>query len=56
MGQNTSNIERLLEMLDNPASYSEQEIRDIINADDQTREAYRLMTLARDASTSFALS
>lgn len=50
MGQNTSNIERLLEMLDNPASYSEQEIRDIINADDQTREAYRLMTLARDAS------
>jgi len=50
MDQNNSNIKRLLEMLDNPASYSEQEIHDIINADDDTREAYRLMSLAADAS------
>lgn len=50
MEQNKSNIERLLEMMDNPAAYSEQEILDIINADDPTREAYRLMTLAKDAS------
>lgn len=41
------NIIRLLEMLDNPDAYSEQEIRDIINKDDETREAYRLIVAAR---------
>lgn len=41
------NITRLLEMLDNPEAYSEQEIRDIINSDDETREAYRLMVTVR---------
>ena len=37
------NIIRLLEMLESPEAYSEQEIRDIINKDEETREAYRLM-------------
>ncbi len=41
------NITRLLEMLENPEAYSEQEINDIINSDDETREAYRLMAAAR---------
>lgn len=50
MEQNKSNIERLLEMLDNPEAYTEQEIMDIVNADEQTREAYRLMTIAKRAS------
>ena len=50
MEQNKSNIERLLEMLDNPEAYTEQEILDIVNADEQTREAYRLMTIAKRAS------
>ena len=40
-------ITRLLEMLDNPEAYSEQEIRDIILCDDETREAYRLMVEAK---------
>ena len=34
-------------MLDNPEAYSEQEIRDIILCDDETREAYRLMVAAK---------
>ncbi len=41
------NIIKLLEMLDHPEAYSEQEIRDIINSDDETREAYRLMVMAK---------
>lgn len=41
------NITRLLEMLDNTQAYSEQEIRDIINSDEETREAYRLMVAAK---------
>lgn len=41
------NIIRLLEMLENPEAYSEHEIRDIINSDDETREAYRLMVAAK---------
>lgn len=49
MEQNDKNMVRLLEMLDNPGAYSEQEMRDIINADDRTREAYRLMVLSRSA-------
>ena len=41
------NISRLLEMLDNPEAYSDQEIRDIINSDDETRRAYQLMVAAK---------
>lgn len=41
------NIIRLLEMLENPEAYSEQEIHDIINHDEDTRQAYRLMVAAK---------
>ena len=40
----------LLEMLDNPEAYSEQEIADIINHDEDTRELYRLMEKAKRSS------
>ncbi|MCR5131567.1 MAG: DUF4974 domain-containing protein [Prevotella sp.] len=43
------NIIRLLEMLDHPEQYSEQEIRDIIDSDGETREAYRLMVMAKQS-------
>ncbi len=43
------NIIKLLEMLDHPEEYSEQEIRDIINSDDETREAYRLMVMTKQS-------
>ena len=32
------NIRQLLEMLDNPDAYTDQEIQDIVNRDDDTRE------------------
>lgn len=41
------NIIRLLEMLENPEAYSELEIHDIINHDEDTRQAYRLMVAAK---------
>lgn len=41
------NITRLLEMLENPETYSEQEIHDIINHDEDTRQAYRLLVAAK---------
>lgn len=41
------NITRLLEMLENPEAYTEQEILDIINSDEETREAYRQMVAAK---------
>ena len=41
------NITRLLEMLENPEIYTEQEILDIINSDEETREAYRQMVAAK---------
>ena len=50
MKTSDKNISRLLEMLDNPSAYSEQEIRDIINCDDETREAYRLMVATKQSS------
>ena len=50
MKTSDENISRLLEMLDNPSAYSEQEIRDIINCDDETREAYRLMVATKQSS------
>ena len=47
MDKQKDNITRLLEMLDNPEAYSEQEILDIINSDDECREAYRLLVEAK---------
>ena len=44
------NIRQLLEMLDHPDAYSEQQIRDIINRDEDTRAAYRLMVEAKRSS------
>ena len=41
--ETSDNIRQLLEMLDHPQDYSEQEILDIINQDDETRDAYRQM-------------
>ena len=49
MNTQNENISRLMEMLDNPSAYSEQEIRDIINRDDEAREAYRLMAAAKQS-------
>ena len=42
--ETTNNIDRLLEMLDHPERYSEQEILDAVNRDDETREFYRRLT------------
>lgn len=47
MENQKDSITRLLEMLDNPQAYSEQELRDIINHDEDTRETYRLMVEAK---------
>ena len=44
--ETNNNIERLLEMLDHPERYSEQEIMDTVNHDDETREFYRSLTQA----------
>ncbi len=41
------NIIRLVEMLEHPEVYTEQEIHDIINPNDETRAAYRLMVAAK---------
>ena len=37
-------------MLDNPDAYTEQQIQDIINRDEDTRETYRLMVEAKRSS------
>ena len=50
MRTSEENIRQLLEMLDNPDAYTEQEIRDIINRDEETRETYRLMVEAKRCS------
>ena len=50
METTNKNIRQLLEMLDNPDAYTEQEIRDIINHDEDTRETYRLMTEIKRSS------
>lgn len=49
METTNENIIRLMEMLDNPSAYTEQEIRDAISHDDETREAYRLMVAAKQS-------
>ena len=50
MRTSEENIRQLLEMLDNPDAYTEQEIHDIINRDEDTRETYRLMVEAKRSS------
>ncbi len=50
METNNDNIRQLLEMLDNPEAYTEQEIQDIINRDEDTRETYRMMVEAKRSS------
>lgn len=50
MDTSNDNIRRLFDMLDNPDAYSEQEISDIINCDEETRETYRLMVEAKRSS------
>ena len=50
METTSENIRQLLEMLDNPEAYTEQEIQDIINRDEDTREAYRMMVEAKRSS------
>ena len=44
------NIRQLLEMLDKPEAYTEQEIQNIINRDEDTRETYRMMAEAKRSS------
>lgn len=50
MAMTNENIRQLLEMLDHPKAYTEQEIHDIINRDEDTRETYRLMVEAKRSS------
>ena len=50
MATTNENIRQLLEMLDHPEAYTEQEINDIINRDEDTRETYRLMVEAKRSS------
>ena len=50
MDTSNDNIRKLFDMLDNPAAYSEQEISEIINCDEETHEAYRLMVEAKRSS------
>ena len=50
MRTSEENIRQLLEMLDNPNAYSEQQIQDIIYHDEDTLETYRLMVEAKRSS------
>lgn len=50
MTNSEDNIRKLMEMLDNPDAYSEQEIRDIIGQDEDTRETYRMMVEIKRSS------
>ena len=50
METTSENIRQLLEMLDNPEAYTEQEIQDIINRDEDTRETYRMMVEGKRSS------
>ena len=50
MDTSNDNIRKLFDMLDNPAAYSEQEISDIVNSDEETRETYRLLVEAKRSS------
>ena len=50
METTSENIRQLLEMLDNPDAYTEQDIQDIINRDEDTRETYRILVEAKRSS------
>ena len=50
MTNSEDNIRKLMEMLDNPDAYSEQEICDIIGHDENTRETYRMMVEIKRSS------
>ena len=50
METTSENIRQLLEMLDNPEAYTEQEIQDIINRDEDTRETYRMVVETKRSS------
>ena len=50
--ETNNKIDRLLAMLDHPERYSEQEIMDTVNHDDETREFYRSLTQAARARRS----
>ena len=50
--ETNNNIDRLLAMLDHPERYSEQEIMDTVNHDDETCEFYRSLTQAARARRS----
>lgn len=50
METTNDNIRQLMDMLDNPDAYTEQEIQNIINRDEDTRETYRLMVEAKRSS------
>ena len=50
METTSENIRQLLEMLDKPEAYTEQEIKDIINRDEDTRETYRMMAETKRSS------
>ena len=50
METTSENIRQLLEMLDKPEAYTEQEIQDIINRDEDTRETYRMMVETKRSS------
>ena len=50
METTSENIRQLLEMLDNPDAYTEQEIQDIINRDEDTRETYRMVVETKRSS------
>ena len=50
--ETNNNIDRLLAMLDHPERYSEQEIMDTVNHDDETREFYSSLTQAARARRS----
>ena len=50
METTSENIRQLLEMLDTPEAYTEQEIQDIINRDEDTRKTYRMMVEGKRSS------
>ncbi len=55
--ETNNNIDRLLDMFDHPEQYSEQEIQDAVNRDEETREFYhRLTQVARARRSQRSLS
>ena len=50
METTNDNIQQLMDMLDHPDAYTEQEIQNIINRDEDTRETYRMMVEAKRSS------